>query len=98
MSNQQPKRLEKRKCLVTLNLLTQEGSNAKDQWIASDWELSVLEKELGSEHEIEYAPNLFNTSDATAFPVLSNIDQSPVSSNSSIADKKSSELHNKRRS
>ena len=45
-------------------------------------------KELISEDEIEYTPNLSTTSDATALSVTSNIDQSPFCSNSSIADKK----------
>ena len=46
---------------------------------------------MSSEDEIEYTLNLSATSDATAIPVSSNIGQYPVSSNSTIADKKAME-------
>ena len=75
--------------LTTLNLLNEEdseGSEAESQKNASDWKLSISEKELSSKDEIENAPDLSGTSDATTLPVTSNSNQSPVSSNPSIFD------------
>ena len=47
----------------------------------------VLEEELSSKDEIKIAPDLSVTSDAITLTVASNRDQSPVSSNPSIADR-----------
>ena len=42
-----------------------------------------MEEEFGTEDEIESAPDLSATSDATTLSTTSNCDQSPVSSNPS---------------
>ena len=44
-----------------------------------------MEEELSSKDDIENAPNLSATSDTTTIPATSNSNQSPVSSNPSIA-------------
>ena len=63
-------------------------SDAKNQEKNCDWELSVLEEELSSEDEVENAPNLSATNDfGNTLLVTSNSNQSPVSSNPSIADR-----------
>ena len=46
-----------------------------------------MEEELSRKDDIENAPNLSAASDATTIPVTSNSNQSPVSSNPSIADR-----------
>ena len=72
-----------------LNMLDEEDSgrsDAEDQENNCDWELAVSEEELSSEDEVENALNLSATNDAsTTFLVTSNSNQSPVSSNPSIA-------------
>ena len=77
MFGHRPKRFTIAQVLATLNFLNEEylgGSEAEDQKNVSDWELTVSEEELSSEDDIENAPDLFATSDATAIPVTSNID------------------------
>ena len=76
--------------MATKNLLDEKElgkSDAKDQETVSNWELSVLEKELSSENDTEKAPNLSVTGDATTFLVTFNSDQFPVSSNLGKSDR-----------
>ena len=89
MSGQLPKMFKRAQILATLNLLDEKDSgqsHAKDQENASCTEFSVSKEELRSEDVMKTASDISATSDATTLPVTSNGNQSPVSSNPSIAD------------
>ena len=64
-------------------------SDAEDQENNFDWDLSVSEEELSKEDEVEIAPNLSATNDATTTTLIvtSNSDQSPVSLNPTVVDR-----------